>query len=355
MLDLSKTQMEQLVIHKVGNKLRDEGFVLAPAEYEMLDGNVEELLLKYFFSSFREKVLYKFYHQTDIHLHELYMYVSAIFIDRTKFYEQSVNILKHLYEQSVHPQIKRGEFYAAYFSGCIVDGQTVDAIGIFKTENKEKYLKVSDRMQDVMLAADQGINIKKLDKGAIIFNVDSTDGYRVAIVDNVNRKDNEAAYWKDEFLRLTDVQDAYFHTQNHLQLCRDFAESVYGQLYQADKKDQVLFVNEAVAYFDKNENFDMDEFARNVVKQPELIEQFKEHKTMFELNQGLQSMNSFAISEQAVKTTKRKLRSLIKLDTDIEIKIKLAALEQADGDIIERGFDETKQMHYYKVYFNEEE
>jgi len=355
MFDFSEILMEKLVIHKVGNKLREEGILVAPDVYNLTDGNVEELLLKYFLSPFKEKVCYKFYHDTDIHLNELYMYTRSIFINPQTFYEQSVNVLKHLYEKSAHPQIKDGEFYMAYFSNCIVNGENVDAVGIFKTEKKESYLKVTNRRTEFMLDAERGINTKKLDKGCIVFNIATLDGYRVAIIDNVNKNNEEAAYWKEEFLRLTHVEDAYFHTQNHLDLCRDFAENIYGPLHQADKKDQIVFMNEAISYFDKNENFQIDSFVQSVVREPELIEQFKDHKQMYENNQGLESLDNFNISGQAVKTVKRKFKNLIKLDTDIEIKVKPALTEQSDVEFIERGYDEQKGMHFYKVYFNTEE
>jgi hypothetical protein len=346
--------MEDLVIHRVGNKLRDEGFVVAADTYTITDGNVEELLLKYFLSSFKEKVLFKFFHETDIHLNELYMYASAIFINRETFYEQSVNILKHLYEKSSHPQIKGGEFYVAYFSGCMVNGERVDALGIFKTENKENYLKVTGNRNVMNIDADKGINIKKLDKGTIIFNSQSVDGYRVAVVDNVNKGNNEALYWKDEFLRLTDVQDEYFHTHNYLDLCQDFAENIYGPICNADKKDKVVFMNEAISYFTSNNEFQLDDFVDNVIRQPELKEQFKEYKQIYDSNQGIEMTEAFSISGQAVKSVKRKFRNLIKLDTDIEIRIKTPAAT-SDTAYIERGYDEEKGMHYYKVYFNEEE
>lgn len=355
MFDFSELQMERLVIHKVGNKMREEGFVIAPQLYELNDGNVEELLLKYFLSSFKEKVFYKFYHETDIHLNELYMYASSIFIKPQTFYEQSVNIVKHLYEKSCHPQIKGGEFYMAYFSGCMVNEQRVDAVGIFKTEKKENYLKVSNSRDEFSIAADKGINIKKLDKGSIIFNIESVDGYRVAIVDNINKGNNEAVYWKEEFLRLTNVQDEYFHTQNCLNVCKDFAENIYGAVFQADKKDQVVFMNEAIAYFDKNNEFQMDDFVQKVVREPELIEQFKEHKQVYEMNQGMSPAEAFSISGQAVKTVKRKFKNLIKLDTGIEIKVKTSTAETGDIDVIEQGYDDKKGMRFYKIYFNEEE
>ncbi|MDF2500532.1 MAG: 37kDa nucleoid-associated protein [Anaerosporomusa subterranea] len=355
MFDFSEIKLDKIVVHKVGNRLREEGYITATAEYELTNGNVEELLLKYFLSAFREKVVYKFFHQTDLHLNELYMYASNIFIDQSRFFEQSVNVLKHLYETSTHPQIKSGEFYMTYFSGCLINDRQVDAIGIFKTERKENYLKVSQWRNDFTIDMDQGINVRKLDKGCIIFNTDSQDGYRVAIVDTVNKTASEAVYWKDDFLRLTDVQDEYFHTQNHLNLCRDFAENVYGPLHQASKGEQVTFMNNAVAYFDKNQHFQLDDFVEQVVKEPELIEQFKEHKELLEMNQGLPPAQSFSISNPAVKSIKRKIKNLIKLDTDIEIKVKTPAAETSETSFIERGYDELKGMHYYKVFFNEEE
>lgn len=353
MFDTAGARLEQLVIHKVGNKLREEGLVISPEPYQMTDGNVEELLLKYFLSSFREKVTYRFFHETDIHLNEIYMYASNMFIQPGCFYEQSINILKHLYEQAVHPQIKGGEFYTAYFSGCIVDGQETQAVGLFKTENKETYLKVGQYGRSFSLGSDTGINVRKLDKGCIIFNSHSVDGYRVAIVDTVNKGNQEALYWKDEFLRLVQVQDEYYNTAAYLTICKDFAENVYGSVYQADKKDQVLMINEALAYFDKHEEFHMDQFAKTVMKEPELIEQFKTHKEAYDMNMGADTVETFSISTPAVKNVKRKLRNVIKLDTDIEIKVGNAVAEDGNA-YIERGFDEEKGMHFYKVFFHEE-
>ena len=76
---------------------------------------------------------------------------------------------------------------------------------------------------------------------------------------------------------------------------------------------------------------------------------------MLEQNQGLQAAEAFAISSPAVKSIKRKFKNLIKLDTDIEIKVKAATPDSGEAAFIERGYDETKGMHFYKVFFNEEE
>jgi len=54
-----------------------------------------------------------------------------------------------------------------------------------------------------------------------------------------------------------------------------------------------------------------------------------------------------------LKKEKSKIKSIIKLDTNIEIKLDVDAPDAA-SEYLERGYDEEKKMKYYKVYFNEE-
>ena len=109
------------------------------------------------------------------------------------------------------------------------------------------------------------------------------------------------------------------------------------------------------AYFDKHDEFHLENFVQEVVKEPELIEKFKEHKQNYDSNQGLVTKENFSISNPAVKTMKKKIKNLIKLDTEIEIKVKNPTSELGNMQFIERGFDEERGMSFYKVFFNEEE
>ena len=52
MLVTSEVQLESIILHKVGNKSREEGLKLSKGELQ-LDGFVKELLLKYFLSPFK--------------------------------------------------------------------------------------------------------------------------------------------------------------------------------------------------------------------------------------------------------------------------------------------------------------
>ncbi len=85
-----------------------------------------------------------------------------MFNEPASFHEISVAIANHLFEQSTHPKIKGGEFYMVLFNDVVVDGEVVDALGIFKSENKDTFLKVMLRQQGFELEAQQGINVKKI-------------------------------------------------------------------------------------------------------------------------------------------------------------------------------------------------
>ncbi|MCG8889302.1 nucleoid-associated protein, partial [Tenacibaculum finnmarkense] len=54
-----------------------------------------------------------------------------------------------------------------------------------------------------------------------------------------------------------------------------------------------------------------------------------------------------------LKKEKSKFKSEIKLDTNIQIKIDIDAPDAA-SEYLELGYDETKKMKYYKVFFNAE-
>jgi hypothetical protein len=83
------------------------------------------------------------------------------------------------------------------------------------------------------------------------------------------------------------------------------------------------------------------------------MHEFKQHKKNYDLTQEKVVQETFDISNGAVKSMKRKMRSNIKLDTGVDIQVK-PGLEDAARHI-ERGFDDEKGMHFYKVYFNNEE
>ncbi|MDR2011077.1 MAG: nucleoid-associated protein [Bacteroidales bacterium] len=345
MIYLENTEITNLAIHFVGNKSEDDFFNPSKSEIRV-EENIKQLLLNYFVPPFKSEEYFHFYHDIDINMNEVYICISKIFEDNGALYEQSVNLAKHLFEQSIHPKIKEGEFYTVYFKNLVLDGEAFDAVGLFKSENKDTFLKVDRFHDNFELDSEKGININKLDKGCIIFNKEQENGYVVAVVDHTNRG-AEAQYWMDDFLHVRQIKDKYYNTHNLLTFTKDFITKELPQQFEITKADQVDLLNKSVKYFKENDEFGLTEFANEIMAQPEVINCFNEYKSVFEKERNLEIADEFDISGSAVKKQARIFKSVIKLDKNFHIYV------HGNRDLIEQGIDE-KGRRYYKIYYTEE-
>lgn len=349
-IHVDEVTMTKLVLHKVGNKSQDEGIRVAKRLFNLND-DILEVLMSYFLNGFKLEEIYEFNHEVDLSMNEIYNYCTYIFDDpEGNFYDQSVNILKHLYDKSNHIKIKGGELYVAYFKDCVVDDELMDAVGIFKAENKDTYLKLQlDEEEEWTLDFEQGTDIAKLDKGCLVFNTTAETGYRVVSVD---LKSADAKYWKDEFLTITEVQDNRFQTKAYLDLCKEFGKQAFKE---EDKHERVDFLNRSKDYFEHYKEFDEQEFKEVIFDDNfERIDAFEAKKQDYQERLGIEDTaeEGFYIDKNVVKKAKRGFKNNIELDTQMEIKI-LSSDAQAEG-YLERGYDEEKEMKYYKIYFNNE-
>ncbi|NIG52287.1 nucleoid-associated protein [Chitinophaga sp. Cy-1792] len=341
--------LSHLTIHKVGNSSNEEPLIFSKAPLELTDETIGQLLITYFIQPFTKSAEYfRFFHEADLQLNEIFQYCRRIFGDQSEFQEQSVNIAKHLYKHSTHPKIKGGELYIAYFSKCQVDGEEVAAIGIFKSENRDTYLKVYLEDENYQVNYEDGININKLDKGCLIFNVEEEDGYKVSIVDSVS-KQTEAIYWKDAFLQVQRREDSYHQTETAVNMCKQFISNKLPTEYEMDRVDQVDLLNKSAAYFKEKEQFQMEDFANEVLGHPDAIASFKEYRNEYQQTFQQEIPDEFDISAQAYKKQQKAFKSVVKLDKNFHIYI------HGNRELIERGFDELTNMHYYKLLFENEE
>ena len=142
MLAFQNATLKKLIIHKVGNKLLEDGVTHSQDEIELAGReDLTSVLMTYFLSQFKEPAFYNFYHVSDIELNEIYTISNALFQSTRGFLKKSKDIANILYEYSSHPKIKSGELYVAYFDEIQVGNEVTDAIGIFKSENKETFLR----------------------------------------------------------------------------------------------------------------------------------------------------------------------------------------------------------------------
>ncbi|CVK17099.1 hypothetical protein Ga0061079_1171, partial [Apibacter mensalis] len=84
-----------------------------------------------------------------------------------------------------------------------------------------------------------------------------------------------------------------------------------------------------------------------------VVNEFKTYKKDYSENAGIQFSEIFDVSSSALAREKRKIKTDIKLDTHIQIKLDINRPE-ASEDYLEQGYDQEKKMFYYKVYYNSE-
>ena len=158
--------LNKISIHKIGNKSQLEPCNYSDSEVIINDEVLKQLLMQFFLNPFeKSNELYQFYHSSDnLRLNEMFHFSEAIFDETEDFHELSISIAKHLYDVSDHPKIKSGEVYIANFKQLQIEGELYDAIGIFKSETKETYLKVYPEKSNFQVSyEEEAINIKKLE------------------------------------------------------------------------------------------------------------------------------------------------------------------------------------------------
>lgn len=349
MINLYASQIDSVSLHRVGNKHRGESLFLSESPC-ILNDEQSGLLKEYFLKSFREKEenYYCFSHEASLEFHPVFEAAAAIFNDPTELHKQSQELARHLYAKSNHPHIKNGECYVTYLTDVMLDNERTQAVGIFKSEVKQDFLQFEEKGPNLDMLVQQGVNLHKLDKGCLIFNRGKEEGYRILSIDS-NRYD--AKYWIEDFLGLVPLADDNFYTKNYLKFCQGFAKDVV--LQAEDKQQEVLFMNRAVNHFAKNDDFEESQFLNEVLENPELIPEFKHYKTEKGPKYSIEDVSNFPIANKAVSDTRKKIRNVIDLDTNIQIKLNFINPESAEK-FVEKGWDEERQMYYYLVYFNKE-
>lgn len=340
-----------LIIHHVGNKSQDEYFTLSEEEVDVKSDEIlADLLMQYFMKPFaKANEVYRFYHPNDtLDLNEVFYFSKQYFKGELGFVDFSKSIAKFLYEVTEHPKIKSGELYVVALDNVQLEGEEHKAIGIFKSENKEAYLKVYTEASGLGVNYEEkAININKLDKGVVIVNVEEEEGYKVLCVDQTNG--SEAVYWKDDFLKLKTRNDNYQQTGNLMKVYKNFVNDKIDEVFDMDKADKIDLMNRSMNYFKTKETFVEDEFNEEVIGNPDAISLFKDYKSNFEDEFETPFQSNFDIAAPAVKKMASSYKSVLKLDKNFHIYV------HGKRELLEKGYDEDKGMNYYKLYFENED
>lgn len=348
MLDFFGAKIDAISLHFVGNKQRGEGVKISKGGLDLDSDQTREDLQHYFLKPFGNAEHFRFTHPSSIDLNEVYTYAKDIFKSSANFEENAVFIARHLYECSQHPKIQGGEVFVVLFSDIVLDGVGMKGIGIFKSEIKEKFIRTDISEGSAIAGIFTGIDTKKIDRGCLILNTNSEEGYIVAHIDNLT-KGNDAQFWMYDFLTIEPIQNEYHQTKQFLSFAQSFITQELPEKQDVDKTEQIKMLNKSVEYFKANDEVNIDDFAQEVFSEPAMVEGFKQFKETFENDREMVIAESFHVNNAAVKKQAKIFKSVIKLDKNFHIYV------HGNNQLIEQGFDETKGMKFYKVFYEEEQ
>jgi len=350
MIKRSRVAISKFIIHKVGNKFNSATNIFSE-DVVTFDEESYELMKPFLLKPFGNVTeSFRFNHHSNIELNEINNYSAQVFADPTTFVSVSKHIVSHLFEQSNSAQIKTGDVIVALFEDIEYKEVVTQALGIFKIENKIDFFQTFMEKDILDVVVQKGISTKKLDKGCLIINTTDAEGKVVLSVDTNNY---DAQYWIKNFLSVKYADDNNQHTQNYIEMCKDFSEEVIKEDFGVHEKSK--FLAKTVDFFKENEQINIHDFKDFIFEEDEDKKtRFDDYKKQFETENEVLVRNQFAVSDIVLKKQKQKIKTEIKLDTNIQIKLDIDA-PHAAAEYLEQGYDEERKMKFYKVFYNEED
>lgn len=346
-INFNKASITALALAKVGNPQRGESLKTSKELCSFTDDDKDMLTLA-FTKPFRNLDRYCFHHSSNLELNEMHSYACTIFDQQDRFLTYGRKIARHLYDQTKHPNIKSGDLCIALLEGIQIDGKPVSAISIIKSESLFPFLEISDKDGDLQLTTHNGIYPEKIDKGCLILDSDRGKGNILYTFDKAGA---DANFWVRDFLGARAKKDDEFKTKKYAEMCVSFAED--GLPGDVPTEERYRVANDALAYMAERDEFDVNHFQDEVLKEPSLVENFKTYKSQFTDEDGEALEDNFTISKHQAKRASGKIKGVLKLDTGVIMRFTPDFVER-ESDILERGFDTEMAMKYVKVYYNEE-
>jgi hypothetical protein len=340
------------VLAKIGNPQRDEPLQTS-REVFTIDEKDQETLTAIFLKPFKNLIPHRFTHHANLQQHELNTCAKAIFESEDQLLPRGIEIAQRLYAKSSHPNIKTGDLCIAQLQEVHVEGQLVRGLCILKSDSVTPFLTITSRHGDLRLSTEHGIHPDKIDKGCLILDVWQEKGYYVLTFD---RSGGDTRFWVREFLGVEPVADSAFLTNTYASMAVGFLEEKQAAASSEGEDDSPPWeaanaAADALSYFQDHERFELQDFEQSVLKTPEAIRDFQEHRTRLEEDHGRPLETSFDISQKDIAKAKKRLSAVLRLDSGVEIHIKPAATDEQP--VLERGYDERKGMKFVKVFYHE--
>ncbi len=220
---------------------------------------------------------------------------------------------------------------------------------LLKSESVVPFLSISTRDGDLQLETEEGINPEKIDKGCLIVEHFEKKGFYVLTFD---RGGSESRFWVRDFLGVRPIPDSSLLSKRVAEMAVA-AVSPEGVADDRPPWEVNEPAQEALSFLGGQKQFSLQEFEEKALRTEAARNRFAEERKRVEEEEGIELKESFDLSKRDVGKAKKLMKSMMKLDTGVEIRLRPKVIEDP-GKVLEKGYDDEKKMSYIKVYFNED-
>lgn len=289
MLDISSARVARCIVHRVGNRLREEGCELSHKEVKGTSDLHGTLLRHYLYPLAKAGDDSEFYHESDLALNAVREFSSRVFADAGSFVTVTRSIAKQLYAASTHPSIAAGEFIAILYQDIRINDESRLAIGLYKIEQRETFLDVERVNDSLNLIELRGIPVSSIQKGALILS----DSLGLLVKETSGQ---QTKYWADTFLKARPRQTAKSTAKLAAQFVKQVCSRIDIEAGMSLRRDlvDVFAANETVKFSD------VEEVSGRYIDQAEvsrLTHQLEEQSGFLALTAS--SIDSVALTRQA--------------------------------------------------------
>ncbi|GAA5484435.1 nucleoid-associated protein [Haloferula sargassicola] len=353
-LEFEDVRIAGLVLAKVGNPSRDEPLQTSKQVFHV-DDEDQGLLSGIFTRPFRSLQGQRFQHHSALEKHEMNQVARALFESPDSLLDQGQAIAARLYSKSNHPNIKSGDLCVAMLEGIKWDGVAKRALCILKSESVTPFLSIATKDGDLELHTEQGIHPEKIDKGCLILEHFEEKGFYVLTFD---RAGNESRFWVRDFLGVVPIADDNLFSKRVAEMAVAAVSTPPKREAEEEGDDSPPWeankaASEALSYFDGKKKFSLQEFEEQALRTPEAKAKFAAERRKLEEEEGVKLDEEFAISKREVSKARKLMKSVMKFDTGVEVRLKPNVAAEPDG-VIEHGHDSDRDMRYVKIYYRKD-
>ena len=133
-----------------------------------------------------------------------------------------------------------------------------------------------------------------------------------------NREIHKTIKQTKNFLNIKFADDSNQHTQNYIEMCKGFSDEVIKEDFGIQEKSK--FLAHTVDFFKENEQVNIENFKEELFEEDDKKKgMFDDYKKQFETLNDVLIRNQFDRSDIVLKKQKAKIKTEIKLDTNIQI------------------------------------